>query len=126
MQIVLKLAPAIMAGALFVGQPALAADPDNGADLFDSYCSDCHSVSAKLANRKGPSLFRVLGRKAGSMPGFAYSPAMPASNIIWNPATLNAYLTNPKAVLPTGTMKFKGMPKPGDRADVIAYLATLR
>ena len=126
MKISLNLAPAILAGALFVSQPAIAADPDNGADLFDSYCSDCHSVAAKVANRKGPSLYRVAGRKAGSVPGFGYSPAMLGSNIIWNAAALNAYLANPKAVLPTGIMKYKGMPKPSDRADMIAYLATLR
>jgi cytochrome c len=126
MKFSLNFAPAILAGALFLGQPTFAADPDNGADLFDSYCSDCHSVAAKVANRKGPSLYRVAGRKAGAVPGFTYSPAMLASNIIWNPAALNAYLANPKAVLPTGIMKFKGMPKPADRADVIAYLATLR
>ena len=120
------LAPALAAGALFASQAALAADPDNGADLFDSYCSDCHSVSAKVANRKGPSLYHIGGRKAGAIPGFKYSPAMKASNITWTAASLNAYLANPKVVLPTGIMKYKGMPKPEDRADLIAYLATLR
>lgn len=120
------LAPAVLAGALLLAGPAHAADPDNGADLFESYCSDCHSVSAKVANRKGPSLYRVVGRKAGAIGGFKYSPAMLASNITWNGASLNSYLANPKAVLPTGIMKYKGMPKAGDRADLIAYLATLR
>lgn len=121
-----NLVPALMAGTLFLSFPAHAADADNGADLFDTYCSDCHSVSAKVANRKGPSLFRVWGRKAGGIPGFKYSGAMVASNIIWTPQTLNAYLANPKAVVPTGIMKFKGMPKPGERTDMIAYLATAR
>jgi len=122
----LTFAPAIVAGALFMGQPAFAADPDNGADLFDSYCSDCHSVAAKVANRKGPSLYRIVGRKAGSSAGFKYSPALMASNITWGGALLNSYIANPKAVLPAGIMKFKGMPKAEDRADLIAYLATLR
>jgi cytochrome c len=120
------LASALVAGAFFVSQSALAADPDNGADLFDGYCSDCHSVAAKVANRKGPSLYRIGGRKAGSIAGFKYSPSLMASNIIWNGASLNAYIANPKAVLPAGIMKFKGMPKAEDRADLIAYLATLR
>ncbi len=120
------LAPAVLAGALLLSTQANAADAENGADLFDAYCSDCHSVAAKVANRKGPSLYRIAGRKAGTIAGFKYSPAMLASNIIWNGASLNAYLANPKAVLPTGIMKFKGMPKADERADVIAYLATLR
>jgi cytochrome c len=122
----LHLASALLAITVASTGAAYAADPDNGADLFDSYCSDCHSVAAKIANRKGPSLYRVVGRKAGSMAGFKYSPAMQASNIVWNGTSLNAYLTNPKAVLPTGIMKYKGTPKAEDRADLIAYLATLR
>ena len=122
----LRILPALLAGLVFASQAAQAADPDNGADVFESYCSDCHSVSAKVANRKGPSLYHVVGRKAGTVAGFKYSPAMLSSNLAWNGQSLNAYLANPKAVLPTGIMKFKGLAKPDERADVIAYLATLR
>ena len=126
MKILGYLVPALVAGTFFLSVPVRAADAENGADLFDTYCSDCHSVAAKIANRKGPSLFRVWGRKAGSMAGFSYSPAMVQSNMVWNAQSLDAYLANPKAVVATGIMKFKGMPKADERADVIAYLATVR
>lgn len=116
----------VLAAIAIASVPALAADAENGADLFDANCSDCHSVSAKIANRKGPSLYRIGGRKAGTIAGAKYSPAMVKSGIVWNGQTLNAYLANPKAVIPTGIMKFKGMPKANERADLIAYLATVR
>ena len=95
---------------------------DAGGDVFDSYCSDCHSVSPRGTNKKGPTLFRVIGRRAGSVPGFAYSPQMRASGIVWSPDKIAAYLANPKAIVPGGIMKFKGLTKPQDRANVIAYL----
>jgi cytochrome c len=98
------------------------ADPEAGGDVFDTYCSDCHSVSPKGTNRKGPSLFGVMGRRAGTYGGFDYSAGMRSSGIVWNPASLNAYLANPTGVIRDGKMK-KGLPKPGDRANVIAFLA---
>lgn len=104
--------------------PAAASggDWDSGADVFDTYCSDCHSVSPKGSNRKGPTLFQVMGRRAGAAPGYAYSPAMKSSAIVWNPGTLNAYLANPQVSVPGGKMK-KGLKRPADRANVIAFLA---
>jgi cytochrome c len=101
---------------------AMQADPEAGGDVFDTYCSDCHSVSPKGTNRKGPALFHVMGRRAGTVAGFDYSTGMKASGIVWTPASLNAYLANPVGVIKDGKMK-KGLPKPGDRANVIAFLA---
>jgi len=123
-----RVISALAAFALILGMSAYPAfsqtqgDPDEGADLFDSYCSDCHSVSAKGLNKKGPTLFHVIGRKAGSSPGFQYSAQMQTSGIVWTPERISAYLANPKGIVPQGIMKFKGMPKARDRADVIAYL----
>lgn len=105
--------------------PALSqagGDPDAGGDVFDAYCSDCHSVSPRGTNKKGPTLYRVFGRHAGTVPGFSYSAQMHGSGIIWTPEKLAAYLANPKAVVPGGIMKFKGLPKPMDRTNIIAYL----
>lgn len=99
-----------------------AGDPDAGAGVFESYCGDCHSVSPRGTNKKGPSLYHVVGRRAGTMPGFAYSPQMRASGIVWTPDRLAAYLASPKSVVPQGIMKFKGLPKPQDRTNLIAYL----
>lgn len=101
---------------------AMQADPEAGGDVFDTYCIDCHSVSPKGTNRKGPALFHVMGRRAGTVPGFNYSLGMKASGIVWGPASLNAYLANPVGVIKDGKMK-KGLPKPADRANVIAFLA---
>ena len=101
---------------------AFQADPDAGGDVFDTYCSDCHSVSAKGSNRKGPILYRVMGRRAGTVPGFDYSAGMRSSGIVWNPATLNAYLANPRGLIKDGKMS-KGLPKPADRANVIEFLS---
>ena len=104
--------------------PCMAAgDAKTGADAFDGNCSDCHSVSSKVANRKGPSLFKVVGRKAGAVPGFKYSAQLAGSGVVWDAAKLDAYLTNPKAMFPAGTMKFKGLAKPQERQDIIAFLA---
>lgn len=97
-------------------------DWDAGADVFDTYCSDCHSLSAKGTNRKGPTLYGMMGRRAGTVPGYEYSPRMKSSGIIWSPATLDAYLANPRGMVPGGKMK-KGLRKPADRANVIAFLA---
>ena len=104
------------AAAMFAG------DWDAGSDVFDTYCSDCHSVSPKGTNRKGPTLYRTMGRRAGTVPGFDYSAGMRASGIVWNPAALNAYLANPRGVIRDGKMK-KGLPKPEDRANVIEFLS---
>lgn len=124
LEIVSGLAAAAAVLALGV-TPALSqirGDADAGGDVFDSYCTDCHSVSPKGTNKKGPSLYRVVGRRAGSVSAFAYSAQMRGSGIIWTPEQLASYLANPKAVVPAGIMKFKGLSKAQDRANVIAYL----
>ena len=117
----LTLLASVLAGNVAHSQPA--GDADAGGDVFDSYCPDCHSVSPRGTNKKGPTLFRVLGRRAATVPGFAYSAQMKGSGIVWTPDRVAAYLANPKAVVPNGIMKFKGLPKASDRANVIAYLA---
>lgn len=101
---------------------ALQPNADAGADTFDRDCTDCHSVSPKQTNRKGPTLFNVFGRRAGTVNGFDYSARMRASGIVWNASTLNAYLANPQATVPGGKMK-KGVAQPSDRVNLIAFLA---
>ena len=74
---------------------------------------------------EGPNLLGLVGRKAGSQPGFAkYSEALKASGLIWNEGTLNRFLVNPMAMVP-GTLMPMLIPDDKTRADVIAYLATL-
>lgn len=124
--LIMSAAAAVVVGMLAVPLARLPAaavggDWDAGSEVFDTYCSDCHSVSPKGTNRKGPALFHVMGRRAGTIPGFDYSQGMRASGIVWNPQALNAYLANPRGLIRDGKMK-KGLPKPADRANVIAFL----
>ena len=74
----------------------------------------------------GPSLFGVVGRPAGKVPGFRYSAANQATDIVWTPEVLDKYLTAPKAVVPGTTMLYAGLKDDAKRADLIAYLGTLK
>ena len=98
-----------------------AGDPAHGQEIYESRCIACHSADA---NRVGPMHRGVFGRKAGSLPDYAYSKALKAADIVWNDETLDRWLTNPQAFLPGQKMNFK-IANPQDRADVIAYLKTL-
>jgi cytochrome c len=76
-------------------------------------------------NRIGPTLFGVVGRKTGSVPGFHYSDANRNSHLSWDPATLDKYLENPRGVIPGTFMSFPGLKDAQKRHDVISYLETL-
>jgi cytochrome c len=95
-----------------------------GKSVFNK-CAICHSP-APGKNSVGPTLFEIVGRQSASVDGFKYSDAMKAANKTWDAATLDVYLTNPKAMVPGTKMVFPGLPNPEDRANVIAYLATLK
>ena len=103
---------------------ALAADPAAGQQIFKAQCSICHSVVAGQ-NRIGPTLFGVVGRPAGGVPGFQYSADHEKLGVTWDAATLDKYLTNPRAMVPDTTMVYAGLKDDAKRADLIAYLETL-
>jgi cytochrome c len=94
-----------------------AGDPAHGKTVYQ-VCMGCHSLDE---DDVGPRHRGVVGRTAGTVAGYAYSPALKASQIVWNPDTLDRWLTNPQALVP-GAKMFFAMPNPQDRADVIAYL----
>jgi len=73
----------------------------------------------------GPSLFSVVNRHSGEIANFHYSDANKNSGLVWNAATLDRYLAGPREVVPGTKMTFSGLKDPQQRADVIAYLATL-
>lgn len=104
------------------GTAARAADAERGADLFDTNCAECHSVAKSMKNKKGPSLYGVVGRAAASVSGFEYSDTLRAAGFTWDAQHLDQYLANPRALVPAGKMKFDGLPKADERADVIAFL----
>jgi cytochrome c len=101
-----------------------AQDPREGAQLFQTYCSICHSNQPNR-NLIGPSLFGVVGRHSGQVAGFHYSEANRRSGLTWDAATLDRYLGSPRQLVPGTLMTFPGLPDARQRADVIAYLATL-
>lgn len=103
-----------------------AGNAKNGADVFAEECGDCHSATAGK-DKKGPSLNGVFGRKAGSRAEFAdYSDAMKQSGIVWSPENIEPYITRPKKIVPAGKMKYDGLGDAAARADVIAYLMSLK
>lgn len=113
--------PAFAAAAALVlgtAADAAAADAARGQDLYESRCGGCHSLDA---NRVGPAHRGVFGRTAGTAPGFSYSPAVKNSGVVWNDRTLDAWLTNPQALIPGQRMNFR-VATAEDRADIIAYL----
>lgn len=106
---------------LALAQPALADDATHGKAVF-AQCQACHTVVKGARSMVGPNLFGVVGRKAGSVDGFAYSPAMKASGIVWTAAKVDAYLAGPAKFIPGNRMPYAGLANPKDRADLIAYL----
>jgi cytochrome c len=106
-----------LSGAKFVD---FKGDPAVGEAAF-AECKACHVIDPGV-NRMGPSLHGVVGRKAGSLDGFHYSPAMRASGITWSEAKLFEFLESPRRVVPGTAMSYAGMSDPQKRADVIAYL----
>jgi cytochrome c len=107
---------------------AARADPLRGERVFQR-CYACHSVVAGEENLPGPSLRCVLGRRAGTLPGFRYSPAMieagAAPGLVWTRATLDAFLVDPLRLVPETAMSMPGLPAAEDRRDVIDYLASV-
>jgi cytochrome c2 len=103
---------------------ASGGDAENGAKLF-AQCKICHAVEPSK-NGLGPSLHGVVGRKAAALAGFNYSPAMKASGLTWSDAELNDYLRAPMKAVPGTKMAFAGIANDKNRADVIAYLDTLK
>jgi cytochrome c2 len=111
--------------------PALGAHADaaRGERVFQR-CYACHSVIAGEDKLPGPNLRCVVGRRAGTLPGFEYSPAMVAAGeargLVWTRASLEAFLADPQAVVPGTTMGPPALPGAGDVGDVIDYLEASR
>lgn len=110
---------------------ALAAAPARAADdrlelSFNDHCRECHSF-VKDDNRLGPSLYGVVGRKAGTQAGYAFSDSLKGSGVTWDADTLDKWIANPQAVIPGNTMSppFPGVSDPEIRKRIVAFLKTL-
>jgi cytochrome c2 len=95
-------------------------DPARGEARFQE-CAACHRLEAG-ANEVGPSLHGIFTRNAGELADFRYSPAMKRSGVVWTAQTIDQYIADPQAMIPTNRMPYAGMASASDRADLIAYL----
>jgi cytochrome c len=105
-------------------ETAAAGDPAAGEKVFRK-CKACHTAEKGGPNRVGPNLYGIVGQSTASVADFSYSSAMAEHGGTWTEARLDAYLADPKGVVPGTKMAFVGLQKEADRLDVIAYLKSL-
>jgi cytochrome c len=107
------------------GSKLAAADLERARMSFMRKCSSCHDHRKQGGHGKGPHLWNLMGRRAGSAPGFEFSEGMKGSGHTWNYATLDYYLTDTKRAVPGLAMNFRGLRREKDRVLLIAFLRTL-
>ncbi|WP_227677464.1 c-type cytochrome [Psychrobacter ciconiae] len=100
-------------------------DADKGALIYDDACAQCHQLKAGF-NKKGPQLMNIYGAKAGLLNDYKFSKALSESGWVWDAKTLDHYIADVDKALPDSKMLADPMPDARERADVIAYLSTLR
>jgi cytochrome c len=108
-------------GLLAFGSPARADDPP-GSELFANQCGTCHVVSAAPEERQGPNLYGVVGRPAGKLKGFKYSPALAKAKFTWSKDKIDAWLTDASRVVPGSVMPYR-QADATIRAMIIDYIA---
>lgn len=103
--------------------PLVAAPPADGASLFTSQCGTCHTLDPAAPRRQGPPLKGVVGRHAGTFPGFPYSAGFAHADFAWDRARLDAWLTDPPSVIPGAVMLYHQR-DPAKRQAIIGFLET--
>ena len=115
----------VIAVSLCIGiLSAGAQDATRGKVVYEA-CIVCHKLDAKSTDQ-GPTLIGVIGRRSGALDDFRYSRAIVRANFVWDESTLDAYLADPQSYVVGIRMPFGGIPDKTERADLIAYLKTLR
>ena len=115
----------VLAGLVLASGAQAGGDPAKGKVVFQR-CAICHRADKDGGNGLGPNLFGVVGRKAGAVANFSYSVALKKSGLTWTQDKLIAWVAHPSGLVPGNRMAFAGLPDAQDRADVVAYLATLK
>ena len=100
-------------------------DADNGAIMYQDACGQCHQLNAGL-NKKGPQLMNIYGAPAAELEDYTYSDGLKTSGWIWDAQTLDPYIADAEKAMLDSKMLSNPMPDAQERADVIAYLSTLR
>jgi len=105
--------------------PLPAAKPPDGATLFKQQCGTCHTSNETDPVRQGPSLFNIVGRRAGIADGFKYSSGFAKADFVWDEVRIDAWITNPQQMMPGAVMAYR-QARPEVRAAIIAYLKELQ
>lgn len=125
MKYILK-ALALFAGLAAGGNSASAETGNVAAPPSFARCTGCHSVAPGSKSGIGPNLFGLIGKKAGSKPGYAYSTALKASKMRWTKVTLAHYIQMPQTAVPGTKMLPPGLKSAAERDALVAYLASLK
>ena len=119
-------AASLVLAALVAAAPAFGADANAGKTLFRAQCALCHSAEpGDNGGAQGPNLNGVIGRRAASNGDFGYTKALQSSNLTWDAASLDTFLTSPTTVVPGSAMVIP-VPKPEDRQNLIAYFQAVK
>ena len=119
----ISVALALLAGSTVAAEAV--GDPKEGAEVFKR-CAVCHTAEKGGGDGLGPNLFGVVGRKAATRPGFAYSAALKKTGLVWNEANLTKWVAGPQRVAPGTKMTFAGLSSKKQQADVVEYLEHLK
>jgi cytochrome c len=114
---------ALLASSTLAAQAA--GDPVKGKNVYKR-CAVCHTDDKGGGDALGPNLFGVVGRKAATRPGYAYSAPLKASNIVWTEANLIKWSASPGRMVPGTKMFFAGITSKNQQADLAAYLKSLK
>src|SRR6266567_4351099 len=123
------IAAALSAMAYMLSSPSAmpqGTEPASEQQAFNNACRTCHMVK-EGDNRLGPNLYKIIGRKAGSLPNYNYSSAMKDAGFVWDEEKLGRFIANPDEIVPGNSMKpYGGLASRDDRAKIIAFLARSR
>lgn len=120
------IAATVLTAIVFPTGAYAEGDAAAGEANFNKKCKICHTTEQGGDAKIGPNLFGVHNMKAGQFAGYKYSKGLIEADLTWDDATLDAYLLKPRDVVKRGKMVFAGLRKPEERADMIAYLKTLK